>query len=622
MYRKLLLLTLFIAACKQPKTDINSLNPAEEKIILYLRDSLNNYLHNMQLAEARKLLDSLQLVIPDNSHWRLLSALYRSRSAYYVVDEKFDSARSFINKSQNLALKYDSSKRLIVGAKIQIADILKDQKQYDSALHYAHEAYFLAKKVDTAGLPLICLRLSEINSAIGDLPAMRRYLFEGYRRSVQPAIKVVFTNNIASYYDKVDQTDSAILFLKAIEHDSTFSMPYYFAVKNENLGIYLRKKHKSTEGLSYLLSAVAVYRTLGMEDASTYFETAAAYRQLGDYATDKKYLDTAFNLAKPSNDYSLIKQIWQAKAENYKADHQSLLAMAAMDSAMHSYKKEVDSSIIAESKDIEARYQLRDKDEKIAALAFANEVTRKINQQQRIILFTVLITVLLIIVIAYQFWTRRQIKTKLREVQMQQQMLRSQMKSHFLFNAMGVLKSFIREDNPERAIGYLNNFSKLLRLSIENARHNFVPLKSELAALEAYLQLMSMESEFPFDYKIDVKFPYEEDDFLMPPMLLQPFTENAILHGFNGIKHKGEIVITIERDHHTLQCTIEDNGMGLKAGNSSSGRKPLSTLITQERLALLTKQLKRKAILVITDKSTTGEGEGIRIKLIFPFRNI
>jgi sensor histidine kinase YesM len=103
-------------------------------------------------------------------------------------------------------------------------------------------------------------------------------------------------------------------------------------------------------------------------------------------------------------------------------------------------------------------------------------------------------------------------------------------------------------------------------------------------------------------------------------MLLQPFTENAILHGFAGQQEKGRINISIQKNHKTLHCIIDDNGQGFQGVDNHSQKRPLSTLINRERLEILSRQTKTLAQLRIIDKKATTGESGVRVELIVPYQ--
>lgn len=617
MYRLLLIAVIF-AYCKSPNNKYFSTTQNVDSLITSFKKRVNPYLHNRQPEKACIVLDSLKATVDAIDDYRLTGAWLRLKTAEKTISESFDSASYFGNKALALALEKDTSFREVIAAQTQLADVLKEQNFNDSALKYARQAYYMAKKVDSLGLPLICLRLSEIYSKIGDLSMQRHYLFEGLKCSRQPTHKTVFANNIGSYYSKVGETDSAILFFKAMEKDTTFSSPYFDAVKFENLGILLSNKERYNEGLSYQLKASAINKKIGQMDALSYFNLAATYRHLKKYETATKNLDTALALATPDKDWQLIKRIWHAKALNLKLQSRNADAYASLDSAYTYYGIEVDSSILLRERELEKQYKVKAKDDEIKSLALENEINSRINKQQRTIIFILISSGLLIGIIVFLMWRRRQLRMQVREIELRQQLLRTRMEPHFLFNLLSVLQSFIRGGLYEKSSRYLTQFSRLLRLSLENAGYSYVSLNDEVSALESFLGLQKMNLE-NFDYRIEVIGEPVEYEISIPPMLIQPFVENAILHGFPSADYKGFISVSIICETHKLIVTIDDNGVGLKDISTNKPNRSMSTIITQERLNILGKRFHKAAKLQIIDKRTAKLGQGLKVEISIPF---
>jgi LytS/YehU family sensor histidine kinase len=114
----------------------------------------------------------------------------------------------------------------------------------------------------------------------------------------------------------------------------------------------------------------------------------------------------------------------------------------------------------------------------------------------------------------------------------------------------------------------------------------------------------------------------DQAKILIPPMLLQPFAENAIFHGFRGQKEKGRINISVKKTQGALHCMIEDNGRGFQGSEIHADHKrSLSTIINQERLAILSRQTKTFAQLTIVDKKAVEGKPGVRVELILPCRS-
>ena len=167
-------------------------------------------------------------------------------------------------------------------------------------------------------------------------------------------------------------------------------------------------------------------------------------------------------------------------------------------------------------------------------------------------------------------------------------MLRLQMNPHFIFNALTALQGFINSDKKEEASLYLSKISKLIRSILENSREDYIPLEKELKILESYLQInkMLLNNEFKYDIVVDPEIDIEHT--LIPPMLAQPFIENALLYGIRA-KENGSIVVRFGKKNANLVFEVED--MGLRRVKSDPEMKrehqSLATTITRERLANL-----------------------------------
>jgi hypothetical protein len=402
--------------------------------------------------------------------------------------------------------------------------------------------------------------------------------------------------------------------------DTSFSNPYYDAVRYETLGTLLSQKGNCKEGLAWQLKGMQISRELGERNAQSYFNIAATYRKLGQYKKDENLLDTALLFVSNEKNWALKKRIWRAKAENWTLQKKDSLATTAMVSAWRYFKMEIDSSAIDRARELEAKYSLLKKDNLILSLTLSNQESERTTERQMDAIVRISSGVVILGIFVFWMWRRKQIKMQIREESLRQQLLRGQIDSHFLYNTVYELQKVIRKGNTENATKFSERLGELFRLSLENARQPFVPLKKELDALDSYLMLQQSLSANNFEYHIEVKGIIDEETILLPPMLLQPFAENAIRHGFTDLQEKGQINISIQKNDKVLHCVIDDNGQGLQSAEDDSKKRSLSTIINKERLEILSRQTGTHAQLKIIDKKeTTGEA-GVRVELILPFQ--
>ncbi|THU34876.1 histidine kinase [Niastella caeni] len=617
MYRIFLLAIICMACNTNGK---KKQQPASGHFMAFLKNNINPLLQNREAKAAKRKLDSILPLIEQRDNYVEMCSWLRCMAVVYQIESKPALARQYANKALKLAIEKDTTERQILAGKIQKAAVLTDIRLLDSALGYAREAYSMAERIDTPGLPFICLKLYDIYEKIGDLEMQKKYLFEGFKRSTSPKHKTVFAANIAAWYERVDQIDSALIFFQALMKDSSFSNPYYDAVRYETLGTLLSKKGNCKEGLGYQLKGMQISRGLGEVNAESYFNIAATYRKLGQYKKDENLLDTALSYVSHEKNWALTSKIWRAKADNWALQKKYSLANAAMASAFRYFKREVDSSAIGRARELEAKYSLLEKDNEIISLALSNQESEMTRERQMRAIIRISSGVAILGIFVFWMWRRKQLKMNIREESLRQQLLRGQIDSHFLYNSVFELQKLIRKGTTEVSVEFAERLVQLFRLSLENARQPFVPLKNELDALASYLMLQQSLFANQFEYRIEVEGIADQEIILIPPMLLQPFTENAIMHGFTGQQEKGQINISIQKNHKALHCIIEDNGRGFQVAGNQSQKRSLSTIINKERLEILSRQTRTLAQLKIIDKkATTGEA-GVRVELILPYQ--
>ncbi|MCB0616605.1 MAG: histidine kinase, partial [Phaeodactylibacter sp.] len=155
--------------------------------------------------------------------------------------------------------------------------------------------------------------------------------------------------------------------------------------------------------------------------------------------------------------------------------------------------------------------------------------------------------------------------------------LRAQMNPHFLFNSLNSIDSFIIRNETQKASEYLNNFARLIRLILQNSRSNYVSLKDEVEAIELYLQMENLRFRDKFTYEVRIDECIELSSIDIPPMLIQPYIENAIWHGLmhKEDKSQGKVTFSVAKENGFLQCVIEDNGIGREQAKELNARRPL-----------------------------------------------
>lgn len=207
--------------------------------------------------------------------------------------------------------------------------------------------------------------------------------------------------------------------------------------------------------------------------------------------------------------------------------------------------------------------------------------------------------------------------------------LRAQMNPHFIFNAINSIQNYMLSNDVDAALNYLSDFAKLIRITLENVSKKMVSIEEELNYIKYYLRLEQMRFDKKFDTQINIANDVDSNKLLIPPMILQPYIENAIKHGLINKDDEGvlkiELFIISNKSEQFLHCIIEDNGVGrIKSEELTKGIKKShtskSTYITNERLSLLNQTNHRKGYRVETTDlyDENKNPAGTRVEIIFP----
>lgn len=223
---------------------------------------------------------------------------------------------------------------------------------------------------------------------------------------------------------------------------------------------------------------------------------------------------------------------------------------------------------------------------------------------------------------------RAEVKRKLLESELEA--LRMQMNPHFLFNSLTSVQHFIMRNNPDTARDYIARFARLMRMVVETANRERITLSEELEILETYLSLERERFQQQLQYSIHVDPEIDPAAISIPPMLLQPYVENAIVHGLQSRQGKGNVNIDISRRRDRIVYKIEDDGVGRSSasregknkGRNNGKRSSLGMLVTDKRISMLNEALRETMHVDITDLyDEDGRAGGTRVEVFLPAMN-
>lgn len=248
------------------------------------------------------------------------------------------------------------------------------------------------------------------------------------------------------------------------------------------------------------------------------------------------------------------------------------------------------------------------------------EATRK---KQQVIIWAISSSLILLLVIAFLVMRQVRFRNREREMQLEQKLLRSQMNPHFIFNSLQAIQNFILKHNEKDAVRYLGSFASITRSVLENSRLEMIPLRKEVGLLGNYLQLQKLRFGDKFEYEVQVDEAISQDEVYIPPMLSQPFIENALEHGMNGIEAGGLIQVHFSMQGQALVLEIVDNGYGIQASQKQEkNHTSLAMTITRERIELMNRKSTSKISFTVSDAYPGTERVGVKVRFIIPLPGI
>ncbi|MEM9076370.1 MAG: tetratricopeptide repeat protein [Bacteroidota bacterium] len=532
----------------------------------------------------------------------------------------------------------------------------------ENAFSYADEAFDISKKLKWAKGEAMALRQTgHLHYVVADnLNAL-----DAYQKALQLSRKISdkelensLLSNIGNIYADLKEYDKALenynAFLSAAKASN--NIPNQIRALS-NMGIVYNDLRNYEEGIPYLETALK----LAEQEKNKFFQAAIinnlalGYKGMGQYDTSlvkykqaaqiAKELENTYVLASALNsigkvnillgDYEAAGEVGQEALElskeigaiEWQADSWQVLSSVyekngKTEEALDAYKKHIifrDSVLNEEKKSELTRKEMLYAMEKQRATA-ENEIRREQLVKNGYLAGAIILAI--VAVIGYLLYKRKRdaieaskiadFKAKVSETELKA--LRSQMNPHFIFNSLNSISDFLEKNNVEEANGYLLKFSKLTRAILENSEKKWIPISEDLNLIELYMQIESLRLQKKFSYSIKVGDDIDQENTLIPPLILQPFIENSIWHGISKKAEGGHIFIELLKENDMILCIVEDNGIGrptkvpVTANNNSLGLK-----ITTSRLDIINKQKNTQSTLKMIDKK-----EGLRIELKLP----
>ena len=589
-----------------------------------LIDSANIYKKNAPIKSIDYIENSLKIANTTNNRTQLATS-YNVLGDVNMNLKQYDLAVSnysiAVDNSQNITFQLKLARALLLNRdyrtsedqynnilkkrgittaqKIEVyeglGDIYSKQNHQTKAFNQYQTALTLAKRLsDTSKITDLNVKISSALEAQGETSKAESYLLQSNSQVAQsPQKAVVESKRAADFYSRNNNIDKEVIqreqILKNLEEADLNEV-----IIDDEDGKLTKPKAKLDLGNAYLKQNKQTKAIQVLE------ESAAEAESSNDIETQK-------------NAIQKLSEVYVSLGDDDRALSNYKKYVSLVD-RLYKEKEEEISSIVNLNRDLsekQNRISSLEKDRelsesKIQLYQTENRLTIENDRRQKTIIYGLLVGLALLLFSL--FWMiRSNRQRKLANNLLALKSLRTQMNPHFIFNALNSVNSFIAQNDERTANRYLTDFSTLMRSVLINSEEDFISLEKELELLELYLKLEHSRFQDKFDYELDVDKTIDKGQFQIPPMLLQPYIENAVWHGLRYKKEKGFLKVSLQKkDEETILIEISDDGIGRKKSAAlktdyQKNQKSKGMQNIKQRIAILNKMYKDKVDVFIED---------------------
>lgn len=568
---------------------------------------------------------------------------------YYYEKAQYKKCIAF-NKSALQWIEKNNRHSTACRAMIRICDSYIKLGQYNEALNYAYKAQGISKRIADTSTYVnsclsafeLCLYLEQNNKAYSILKNVAAYL----GNSKLHHLHYTLHSSFYYFFDMAHmQADSCLRHANLALKYAGFTKNAFALLESQFMlgNAYMLKKDYS-KAKSYFLKVIDGTNEKNNPTLfnNTKFSLAVGCYHTGDFRKSKMYFGEILSFYTRNG---MVKEEldvywWLSKNEESLGNYKTALDYFRIYAGGHDSL--VTNEKIQQLNEEHAAQQLKEKE---AQLKLKQEADKKVQaalykqkQQYTIIGFLLIITILVVLfVFVYnRYRYARQMKEqhlliKLKDAEITG--LQTQMNPHFIFNSLNSVLDFIQKSKNEEASNFIVKFSRLIRNVLENSSKRHIGLDEEITFVKLYIELESIRFGKNFDFLLKIDPAIETQNTVVPPMILQPYIENAILHGIQNKQKlmeeekrefRGLLQVEFKKSNNEILCEIKDNGVGLKKAAEIKKSKlyvhrSMGMQITRERLELIAARALAIKTVEVFDEN---ESQGVHTSIILPLTEI
>lgn len=531
---------------------------------------------------------SRELNYPEGESFALnsLGVFYRDNSLYERAIEIHVRANELAIEADNLELRVVNLNN--IGVVYRRMDLVKP------ALDFHTKALDIARSINKPSAE-IKYNIAVSQNSIGNIYLVLEQ-YELAKRQFQKSLIIekeadnklglaINYQNIGFAYEAQGELDNALRnYERSLDYNNQINSELGRVICYNSIGKVYIKQEKFND--AKLIIEKALEKVLYIGDqfyiASSYINLGWAQKYLGLNDLSETNLKTGLTIAKKYGLKSSIVEAQKHLSDLYELTNKPNLALNAYRNAVELEKTIANDRNLRYVNDVIIQYENEAKNNQIKALADENVLVRsRLERNQKLFWYSIL-ALAIIVAIMVALYRTRQLKQEKQILTLEQDMLRSQMNPHFIFNSLNSIKLYIINNEKENAVYYLNKFSKLIRKILVASTEKENSLEDELDTMKLYMNIENIRFSNEIHFEINIEDSINTARIKVPSMILQPFLENALWHGLSSKKEddKSIALSVYQTNEDFVTISIEDNGIG----------RTRSTIINKGKL------LKRKSV--------------------------
>lgn len=482
--------------------------------------------------------------------------------------------------------------------------------EYEKATNYFLQEYTLGhSEQDTSQMIIASRMLGNVFSLINDTVNRKKYYLLsidlsrefGDEQALLYSLMSLSYMYVGDYESKraLEVCEEAIHLIKTTENNTVKNDTSTIGAIYINTGAAYGRLGNTSKALHHYLIALSYFEKFSnprREMVKLYTNIADCYRDQNLKEKSRNFHENALNLALTLGIQHDIQSAVDGLYKWHKKFGEPEVALEYLEKSIQLKDSLLNINVISSVEELHSKYQSDQLKKQITVLSETNKQHNEKIQSTRLWIF-LLIAVLLVIagiavsLILFQRFALRtqQLEFERNQADLRQRVLTAQMNPHFLFNSLNSIQRMYLEGNTDEANNYMANFGTLLRKVLTYSSLEKIELSKDIELLKMYLELERNRVDIDFYFSITTDSEVDVSFIKVPPLLVQPFVENAIWHGIVPLNRTGQIEVhySIEKDY--LRCTVTDNGIGYEKSKNSRKKDHVSkgVSIVRERLSQL-----------------------------------